>query len=268
MKTRLLLFIISVGISSNVFGEDVFLLRFHSTVRKDACHSVTWTGDARLLNQNSVPVEAKLVDMSDGGVLPGTQRFLTLPPGEVISVMTQGPSGWAPSVQDTTYALWVLHLDVPSGVLLENRDEVAALNDCVGPTPPTSITKIPLPAVRALVPAGVPQTKLGTDLGLRASHQNVAVYNDGLQIAVAHIEVRRSCDNTIAAQRDVTVDPKSIIQVNGIPVGTNTCSSSLLSAHERYTVVVVDQPSFSIVSSVADDVLGQDSALRVDLATH
>jgi hypothetical protein len=70
---------------------------------------------------------------------------------------------------------------------------------------------------------------------------------------LASIEVRRACDNSIVDRRTVAISPNTIIQVGGLTTGTNDCpSANRTQNYVRYTVVTVDQPSFSIVSTLTE----------------
>src|SRR4029077_6232298 len=81
----------------------------------------------------------------------------------------------------------------------------------------------------------------------------VAIYNAGQQPALASIEVRRACDNSVVDNRTVTINPNTIIQVGGLTTGTNDCTIGTRTTNfALYPVVTVDQPSFSIVSTLTD----------------
>ena len=103
---------------------------------------------------------------------------------------------------------WVLHVDVPAGVLIESSDQVFETLPCIHNDPAGPAVKTSLPVFRSLVPAGVRQVKLGTDLGAVAMHHNAMIYNGGNQTATASIEVRRNCDDHTVDSRTVTIEPR------------------------------------------------------------
>ena len=152
--------------------------------------------------------------------------------------------------------MWVLHLDVPGGVTVESRDEVYYEPLCGAPAEPvrTSTGKVSMPVFRSLTPAGVPQVKLGTDLGQRRTRLNVAIYNAGAVASAVTIDVRNACDGALVDSRTVTIPANTILQVGGLNGIGPECTSDDAPPWMRYTVITADQPSFSYVSSVSEDV--------------
>lgn len=249
-----------VLITSSAYSEDVFVLGFSTLTRLNECRTVYWRGDTHFFNPTDVPLEVNLIDISNGGI----------PPGYVLPKTFQlQPRSWASVPWGGPLPLWVLHLDVPPEVLVENREDALGAFVCTSSDLIDSRVHVALPVIRALTQPGTPQVKLGTDVGMRPAHQNVIVYNDGTERARAHIEIRRSCDNTLATERTVTIEPKTVIQVNGLPTGNDSCNSRI-PGYARYTVVTVDQPSFSVVSTIAEPLAAgiDHTAPRVELAVH
>ena len=102
------------------------------------------------------------------------------------------------------------------------------------------------------MPANQPQVHLGTDLGVKDARINVGIYNQSQSVANAHIEVRRSCDNSVVDARDVQVPPDALIQVGGLRKGLDTClSNPTTQGWLRYTVVTVDQPSMTFATAIS-----------------
>jgi hypothetical protein len=116
---------------------------------------------------------------------------------------------------------------------------------------------MPLPVVHTLTPAGVEQVHLGIDLGTQQFRANVGIYNAGPSEAHAALELRRSCDDVVVQRRFVTVPGDSVTQVTGVnddpQLSGNSCSSSGAAYFSRYVVVVMDQPGFSFVTSLAKE---------------
>jgi hypothetical protein len=156
-----------------------------------------------------------------------------------------------------------MHLDVPAGVVVEGRDEVYEILTCTSDPSPGPPVKTSLPVFRTLAPPGLPQVKLGTDLGTTPARQNVAIYNAGNQTATALIEVRRACDDGLVDSRTVSIPPKTISQFGGFGMGSpqNECRAGPQPAdlranhYVRYTVITVDQPSISLVSTLTESQL-------------
>jgi len=244
-------------LSPSLFAREVWVVRFSALGRTIGCHQAGWLGDVQFFRQDGTGT-VRLVGIS-GQVPQGTPDTINLPFLQVFSLALRGPA-WAPIDFDATYALWALHLDVPDGTVIEGRDVVSDNDICNpgnvlhGPT-----VKASMPVISALTPAQQPQVKLGTDIGATPARQNVMVYNGGDQTAHAMIEVRRGCDTSLADSRTVTVPPNTIIQVGGLStVVDGDCPVGQALPFVRYTVITVDQPSFSIVSTLSEERLASD----------
>jgi len=105
--------------------------------------------------------------------------------------------------------------------------------------------------------AGAEQTHLATDLGTQPIRINVGIYNSGAAPSNAAIELRRSCDDAVVERRFTSVPANSVVQVFGITdtprTSGNSCSSSGSAYYSRYVVVVMDQPGFSFITSLASN---------------
>ena len=93
---------------------------------------------------------------------------------------------------------------------------------------------------------------IGTDLGTTAGRINVAIYNGGTSTAVATIEVRRTCDDSIVTSTVVQVPANAVVQYGPFPTGADDCSDARTSAYSRYTTITVDQPSATFVSTLTE----------------
>lgn len=230
-------------------------MRYAATGPATRCGWALWRGDVFFYNQGASPAEIKLLGLSNGVLAEGTPTTLTLSPGAFVALSDIHQPPWFPKDGGPGSGpfFFVLHLDVPNDVVVENRDEVVIWSSCTIQTIEPYV-KVSLPVVRSLTPAGVAQVKIGTDAGSTPARQNVAIYNAGAELATAHVEVRRACDGTILDQRSVTIVPNTIIQVNGLATSTGEpfCPPSSVPGYARYTVVTVNQPSFSVVSTITD----------------
>lgn len=242
-------------------ARDVYLVRFHNIHgRVVLTHQAVWTNNVLLYNVNATDAVVRLLDISEGPLPPNTNTSLTLPPGRVVPLEGDVPpnSYWAP-VTTTPEVPWVIHIDVPEGVVIESRnelidDELATAEHLFA----RRAGKVSMPVITQLTPAGVPQVTLGTDrgtdLGVDGTRTNVMIYNDAPVAATATIEIRRACDNAVMDSRAVSIPAHSIRQFGGLQNRFGTICESGRGAPPlvRYAVVTVDQPSFTIISTLTE----------------
>jgi hypothetical protein len=179
---------------------------------------------------------------------------LNLPPGHVVSLNStvDVAEKWEPRPLPSLY---ILHLDVPAGVVVESRDDFYLLYADVPELFPVPLGKVSIPVFRELGPAGMRQIQLGTDLNANSSRVNVSIYNAGSESANATVEVRRTCDDSVTETRSLTIPPNTVVQTNGMQSGGATCTGVALNSQwTRYTVVTVSQPSAAFVSNVNETV--------------
>jgi hypothetical protein len=233
-------------VTTVAWGSDAYLIRFRSDGPVRGCEELLWRDNVLFYNQGTEPVSVRLLGMSNAAPPPDALASIALPPGKVVS-LNDTTRSW-----DAGASLWVLHVDVPPGVIVESRDEALRTTTCSATTfPPASLAKVSMPIVRALVPAGATQVYLGTDLGVIASRMNIGVYNDALVPASATITVRRTCDDAIMDSRTVGVPAHSIVQFNGFQSGEHTLAC-FFSGWSRYVTITVDQPSFAYVANLTE----------------
>ena len=248
-STRSLLFTLSFLSAVSAQASEAYIVRFNATGKASQGWQAIWTSDLLFYNQKSTPAEIRLLGVSNGQIGTSESLVREIPPRQVASL----DRNWAP-VGSPRPEMWVMHVEIPDGVIIDARDIVTYRDTIIPDSLPTGVyTKVSLPVITTLTPSGVEQIKLGTDLGSTPARQNIAIYNASSQLANAVVEVRRACDDSVVESRAVTVNPNSIIQVNGLTTGSDSCTASdRAAAYVRYTVVVVDQPSFSIVSSITE----------------
>jgi hypothetical protein len=215
---------------------------------------VGWKDILTFYNLSSQPLTVRIVGISNGGAARITPDSIEVPPGAVISADTVLADAWRPQNGSN---LWMMHLDIPSGIVIESRDEILVGDTCTGALPPVSVTrsagKASLPIFRAAVPANSPQIYLGTDVGSKDARINVGIYNQGDVAASAHVEVRRECDNSVVESRDVFVPSDTLMQFTGFNTGPNACSPTGATASWlRYTIITVDQPSMTYVIALSE----------------
>lgn len=247
--------ILSILIPVSASAADAYFIRFGANGAGNAVGSrnVIWSDDILFFNTTNASLDIKFVGVSNGPAQADTPS-LRLPPGRPVSLSTTGLNQrWVPLPYP---ALWVLHLDVPAGVVAESRDEFYVTYDTGAIIFPTARGKVSMPIFQDLTPANVPQVYLGTDLSGNESRTNVGIYNAGTETAMATIELRRVCDNEIADTRVVAIPPDVIVQSGGLAAGTrpapSRCPEGGPAQWEMYTVIRVSQPSLSYVANIND----------------
>jgi hypothetical protein len=247
MMKRALAIILALLLCNAAGATELYLIRFFTL--SDRGLLGFWRDDVLFFNTNVVPVDVTLLGVSNGE-LPPTAPSLPLPPGTLVSLNSNPPVDglWQPIPSSSFY---VLHLNVPNGVIIQSRNEFWTYSqaDAVFVNPSTS----PLPIFQALTPANALQVHLGTDLGSTDSHVNVGVFNAGAHPATVDIEVLRACDDTVASKQHAVVPANSVIQIGGLPtlVGGD-CQRYTLGKLSRIVKVRVSQPSVTFVTNVAN----------------
>ena len=231
--------------ASSMCAADGYFVRFNALGKSRATYATRWRDDILFFNQNAAPVDVKFVGVSNGTPGPNTPP-LTLPPGVAISLNANQAveQAWSPVGGPS---LWVLHLDVPSGVVVESRDEFFAAS-LVGFPLAVPGGKVSMPVFRQLAPANARQVILGTDLMASPTRINVGVYNGGADTAAATIELRRVGDNTLVDSKSVSVAANTIVQVGAFSLPVTDPAIN----YQLYTVVTVSQPSLVYVANLND----------------
>lgn len=158
--------------------------------------------------------------------------------------------------------MWILHLDVPSGVVVESRNEfyLVFTNYVPAGFPPAPLGKVSMPVFRELESAGKDQIHLGTDLSGNSSRANVGVYNASSETATAVIQLRNACDDAVVDSRTVSVPPNTVVQIGGLHSISSSCNVNGIRGWARYTIVNVSQPSITFVSNLNENVPEQQGA--------
>lgn len=241
---RVLLAVAVLLTGSSVVASDAYFVRFLANTA-----SVNWVDDILFFNTNATAVDVRFLGVSNGAAAPVTPP-LTLPPLQSVS-LASSPAGaqWTPV---TFPSMFILHLDIPAGVVVESRDEFYSV-PAIPELFPMARGKVSLPVFRDLRPAGEHQVHLGTDLSDSSSHINVGIYNAGVSDATATIEVRRTCDEVVVDTRTVTIPANTVVQVGGLSDGlSSACTQQHTPAWMRAVLVTVDQPSLTFVSNVTN----------------
>jgi hypothetical protein len=220
--------------------------------------ATVWTDAILFYNTGTLPATVRFLGVTDDGAPSGSRVPVVLPPQKTISLNSATGFTWRARL----LPLWVLHLDVPDGVIVESRNQYRIdTPSSVQPQISAPAGKVPMPVVRQLTPAGTPQVHLGTDLGGWDSRVNVIIYNGGTEAATATVEVHRACTDVVVDSRIVTIQPNSVIQVSGLRTATPTrlgssedCMDDSFPPWARNTIVTMTQPGFSIVSNINENI--------------
>lgn len=76
------------------------------------------------------------------------------------------------------------------------------------------------------------------------------MYNAGAAPAIARVEVRQMCNNQVVDSRVFGIAADTAVQVTGLSTATVNCATG--KPYLIYVTVVVDQPSLSWVTSIAN----------------
>ncbi len=241
-----------------VHAADVYVVQGSATgPALNRFESIVWAGAASFFNHGIVDARVKLLGISNrGGGEAAPGAVFTLPPQRSAS-LNRIAAGWRAY---SASPLWVLHLDVPPEVDVES---LLFIGSCCLPNPNYRLGrfgKVRLPVFTSLIPAQQSQVHLGTYLGEMPSRINVAVYNAASATASARIEIRQGCDDTVVEERVVAVPAETLMQFTGFSAREGQCPPYVGGTPggipgDVYTVVTVDQPSFTFVSNLSNSEL-------------
>lgn len=254
-----LLLFVAAAVAS---ASDVWLVQgLADAPTEDPCIVTAWSGDIVLRNVTNNSARVSLKGISNASaLLPSAPPFIDVAPGQTKSVTATVGGRWTAFTGGSPVPIWITHLDVPAGVLVEDRIEIGSINNCsaVPPTRTPIYGKISFPAIRALTPANEVQTHLGTDLGAVDARVNVGIYNAAEQPASANVVIRRACDDRIIGERQLAIAANTLVQISITPdlkPLAGGCPEQTTPPWVAYTTVRVDQPSLSYVAMLANQSL-------------
>jgi len=249
---KMVMIILAFAGAMTAYGRDVYLFQAHSegpvVTDTGGAQFVDWDTDAFFFNTGNENARVEFLDENAG-------FGFTIAPQQSASLSVIAPS--------LTFRF--VHASVPDAVIVESALFIGATPTGQAPSGPNyRLGKVRLPVFTSFTSPNQPQVHLGTFLGQAiADHVNVWVYNGGDSVATAHVVVRRQCDDTVIDKRTVNIDPKHAVSVAGMAAGFKGCRTA--GAQEPrpwivgslYTIVTVDQPSLSLVSTVSDNQIPQ-----------
>lgn len=150
-------------------ASDVYIVRFFLSSFPSRFGTL-WQDDIVFHNTTSQDLTVRILGISNGA-LADPPVNLQVPAGRTITAT--GKVNWRP--QGAYQPIWVVHLDVPDGLVFQSRAEGFSTR-CTGGAPPSPTPDrgtFPLPIARSLTPLNASRIFLGTDLGADPSHANV-----------------------------------------------------------------------------------------------
>lgn len=261
MGNELAVWLIFLGVAScslRARGDDLYVIRMASGVRfaGPPCLFISWRDDIRFYGTGVEPQVVTLLGVSNAAMRQ-SPAAVVVAPGALVSTLGVGGPGdsWTPVGNPS---LWVAHLDVPAGVLVDSQGEAITRGtnpDSCNPTDTEFVHgSFPLPQFRSLTPANTAQVHLVADLGTEDARLNVGIYNAGPVPAHVSVDVRRSCNSSTLTHRDLTVTANSVEQTAGILIGDFLGCGGLGTApdYAMHLVVLSDQPGFSYVTALSN----------------
>jgi hypothetical protein len=247
-----------VLLATTASAADMWVVQGHAFAGTgDPCTLTVWNGDVLFHNTTDAAATVTLLGVSDGPAVGTNVPSFTIPPHRTITLQAKIGAVWQPV---GAKPIWIDHLDVPAGVLVESRLEIGS-QACFGlPVPIPFFGKVSFPVVRALTPAGERKVHLGSDLGAVDARVNVGVYNGGQSTAGVTIEVRRACDDAILDRKQITLAANGFVQTTLSPGAPNVSRTSPCfgstdaTLWATYTTVVADQPTLSYASTLANTI--------------
>lgn len=223
---------------------DVWAFRFRSSTAM-CVGSIDWYDDLIFHNTTDEDLTVRLLSMT-GGEGDRTAE-LDIPARRTISLANLWGM-WS----STAEPLWVVHLEVPDGVLTHSRSGGFSWLG-TGGAPPSGVPDLgafTMPVFPKLAPAGETQYVFGADLGAQAARVNVGLYNAGAADAEFTVELRSACDDSVLARKAVTLSPGGVEQL-ALKPSTTTCSQ--YNNWSRYVTVTASQPSISYVVNISTE---------------
>jgi hypothetical protein len=214
-----------------------------------------WVDRISFHNTTAGDLAVHPIGVSNGRLDPAAHDLI-VPGGRTVSVRSDvDASGWAPL---PAAPLWVIHLDVPAGIVMESRLELAAFH--IGSQPSVdrrTVTAFPLPVHSTPSESA---TFLGTDLGsdenglATDARINVVVYNSSPLPSVVAVESRRACDEGVIERRTVTLTGNTAAQIAALSTVTAGCTTAD-DTSGSYVVVSMEQPGLAWETTLANGVL-------------
>ena len=250
-----------LGLAHGATAREAYVIRVFAPgpLVEPPCGYLYWIDELAFHNAGSTEATVRLLAISNGTRRPDASDLI-VPAGRTRTVRGVGQR-WHP---EGAAQLWVNHLDIPTSVLMTSRliPGISQGDPCPIGINTRDYGAAPLPVFLTLRPPDEKQYHLGSDLGAGSTGHaagarvNVGVFNGGTIAATARIDVRRSCDDEVTESRVVSIPSNAIVQIPGLPhnVGPGCRTVPFVAElSSSYVVVTVDQPSFSYVISLSNE---------------
>jgi len=233
MSRRITTLLLAFAIPSSACAKSIWVLHGLGSTQLSPCEVVLWWPGVVFHNRTAADATVVMLHVSNQSV-PAIPQPAPAP----IKI----PAGTSFALLGS--ALGIAQYDVPEALGIEGRMELQGTSICaLGQPPGGRFTKIRMPVFTRLVPPGEEQVHYGTDLAGSDVRINVGIYNAGAQWANATIAVVQAFCSGPTLTQSAAIPPDTFVQV-GLP-RVPRCGSS-------YTVVTVDQPSLSLVSTLSN----------------
>ena len=233
-------------------AADVWVLEGGATTplpqTPNCCLVLEWVPGAVAHNRGSEAATVRPLHVSNGGTI------------SIPQIVSAGSSKVLIGGAADSNA-WITRFDVPEGVDIEGRMDIYTDN-IAHPLPVTAFTKIRMPVLHHLVAPGQEQIHYGTDLGGAETRQNIGIYNAGAVPASATIVVQHPfCGSSL--MKTATIPADTFVQIQITPITLCTSAGYGVASTSTNTVVTVDQPSLSLVSTLKNGVVLPDVTASV-----
>jgi hypothetical protein len=232
-----------------------------------------WYSETFFHNSTDTVRAVQFLGVSNGSARPNAKP-LAIPPHQTVKIHAYDPFlNWDPT---PSAILWVNRLDVPPGVIVANRVAASVYDVSLDTSGITCIPRqtnhagLPLPVFGTLVPTGITQYFVGTDVGSDVSGDritdarlNVGVYNGGSVSATTVVSVycgqvgsSSSSPNSLVLTDRIQIPANAVVQKT-VLASTNAITGCLAGGVESflYATVTVDQPTFAYAIGLANGTL-------------
>jgi hypothetical protein len=252
---RLFVVVVTLLLASRpLVARDAFVIQVAGPLvflDQDPCTAFEWTTELLALNTTSTVASIDILGTSNGS-LPPSAHAAFLAPNSATS-LPLNDLGWIPV--ENTSPVWVLHLDVPQGIIIQSRIEPTGLS-FAAPCPAyerlLARGDLPLPVMTDLIPPLQAQYFLGADLGDLVNTAYATIYNAAATDGHATVDVFWECDGALLSTVQITIPPNTTLQA-AVVGDYGACAATDTIPRGRYLVITQDTTGFSVVSVSDND---------------
>lgn len=116
---------LALFVAQSICAAPAHVIRFIAAgARVGPCETMGWADVLTFYNTTETTATVKVLGISNGTPSRTSPDKIDLPPGTVVWADTVLRSAWEPAGGQGSSVLWIMHLDVPEGVIIESRDEM------------------------------------------------------------------------------------------------------------------------------------------------